>query len=297
MNLAALKLGLGCALFGARSGPVASRAFHARTGVDAAEAFATIALAAEAGVTLADTSAQWGDSESVLGQVLPSQPPFSIITKTAPIAGGVEAVERRARASLDHLGQSRARGLVVHDAADLLGPDGPALWTRLRRLKDEGLFEAIGFSACACDDPVGLARRFQPDIVQVPLSLLDQRLIVSGALAELAATGVEVHLRSIFVQGLMFLPGHDLPVEARDLAPGLSRLRRLVAEAGADPLRIALGFALSRPEAARVIVGVSSPRELRAILAAAVGAPPELDWAAFRAATPCPQARPVCAAA
>jgi aryl-alcohol dehydrogenase-like predicted oxidoreductase len=95
----------------------------------------------------------------------------------------------------------------------------------------------------------------------------------------------------------MFLPGHDLPVEARDLAPGLSRLRRLVAEAGADPLRIALGFALSRPEAARVIVGVSSPRELRAILAAAVGVPPELDWAAFRAATPCPQARRICAAA
>jgi aryl-alcohol dehydrogenase-like predicted oxidoreductase len=297
MNSAALKLGLGCALFGARSAAVSGRPFDSRAGVSAAEAFATVALAAEAGVNLVDTSAQWGESETVLGKVLPSQPPFSIITKTAPIAGGVEAVERRARASLDRLGQTSARALVVHDAADLLGPEGPALWKRLRRLKEAGLFEAIGFSACTCDDPVGLARRFQPDIVQVPLSLLDQRLIVSGALTELAATGVEVHLRSIFLQGLMFLPGHDLPVEARDLAPGLSRLRRLVAEAGADPLRIALGFALSRPEAARVIVGVSSPQELRAILAAAVGVPPELDWAAFRAATPCPQARRICAAA
>jgi len=286
MNSATLKLGIGCALFGARFAPAAGQ-----MGVAAPEAFATIALAAEAGVDLVDTAAQWGDSESVLGQVLPSHPPFSIITKTAPITGGVEAVERRARTSLDRLGKSQARALLVHDAAELLGPDGPALWTRLRRLKDAGLFEAIGFSACACDDPLGLARRFQPDIVQVPLNLLDQRLIANGALAELAAMGVEVHLRSIFLQGLMFLPGHELPLESRGLAPGLSRLRRLVAEAGADPLRIALGFALSRPEAARVIVGVSSPQELRAILAAAEGVVPALDWTAFRADVPCHETR------
>ena len=291
MNSVATKLGLGCALFGAKPVP------EARLGISEPEAFATIAIAAEAGVHLVDTAAQWSESETVLGQVLPSHPAFSIITKTAPIAGGVEAMERRARASLDRLGRPSARALLVHDAADLLGPDGPALWTRLRRLKDEGLFEAIGFSACVCDDPLGLARRFQPDIVQVPLNLLDQRLIASGALAELAAMGVEVQLRSIFLQGLMFLAGHDLPIEARGLAPGLSRLRRLIAEAGADPLRIALGFALSRPEAARVIVGVASPAQLRAILAAAVSAPPALDWDAFATAAPCPQPRLSCAAA
>jgi aryl-alcohol dehydrogenase-like predicted oxidoreductase len=144
---------------------------------------------------------------------------------------------------------------------------------------------------------LGLARRFQPDIVQVPLNLLDQRLIASGALTELAAMGVEVHLRSVFLRGMMFLPGHELPTEARSLAPGLSRLRRLIAEAGADPLRIALGFALSRPEASRAIVGVASPAELRAILAAAASVPPALDWEAFSTALPCAQMRQRCAAA
>jgi aryl-alcohol dehydrogenase-like predicted oxidoreductase len=291
MNSVATKLGLGCALFGVKTVP------KGRLGLSEPEAFATVALAAEAGVQLVDTAAQWGESETVLGQVLPSEPRFSIITKTARIVGGVDAVERRARASLDRLGQIRVRALLVHDAAELLGPEGPALWTRLRRLKDEGLCEAIGFSACACDDPLGLARRFQPDIVQVPLNLLDQRLIANGALEQLAAMGVEVQLRSIFLQGLMFLPGHDLPIDAQGLAPGLSRLRRLIAEAHADPLRIALGFALSRPEASRVIVGVASPAQLRAILAAAGSAPPALDWDAFATAVPCAQPRWRCAAA
>jgi aryl-alcohol dehydrogenase-like predicted oxidoreductase len=286
------KLGIGCALFGAKSSVGDNR-----LGVSAPEAFAIIALAAEAGANLVDTAAQWSESEDVLGQVLPSYPPFSIITKTAPIAGGVEAVERRARASLDRLGQRSARALLVHDAAELLGPDGPALWARLRRLKEAGLFEAIGFTACTCDDPLGIARRFQPDIVQVPVNLLDQRLVASGVLSELAAMGIEVHLRSVFLRGLMFLPGHDLPTHARDLAPSLSRLRRLIAEAGADPLRIALGFALSRPEASRVIVGVASPAELRAILAATASAPPALDWEAFSTGLPCAQMSRRCAAA
>jgi len=292
MISAAPKLGLGCSLFGAKSAPG-----DGRPGVSASEAFAIIALAAEAGAHLVDTAAQWGESETVLGEVLPSHPPFSIITKTASLAGGVDAVDRRARASLDRLGQTSAQALLVHDAAELLSPDGPALWRRLRRLKEEGLFEAIGFSACACDDPLGLARRFQPDIVQIPVNLLDQRLIASGVLSELAAMGVEVHLRSVFLRGLMFLPGHELPTEARSLAPGLSRLRRLIAEAGADPLRIALGFALTRPEASRVIVGVASPSELRAILAAAASVPPALDWEAFSTARPCAQIRRRCAAA
>ena len=35
-----------------------------------------------------------------------------------------------------------------------------------------GLFEKIGVSALACDDPVGIARRFHPDIIQAPASLL-----------------------------------------------------------------------------------------------------------------------------
>ena len=44
------------------------------------------------------------------------------------------------------------------------------------------------------------------------------------------------------------------------------------------PLQAALGFALSRPEATSVIVGVATAPELQAVVAAAMSPPPDLDW-------------------
>jgi aryl-alcohol dehydrogenase-like predicted oxidoreductase len=145
-------------------------------------------------------------------------------------------------------------------------------------LKDAGICRKIGVSVYASDDPVGLARRFKPDIVQAPGSLLDQRLLVDGTLATLADMGVEVHLRSIFLNGLLFLPPDRAPNHMKSAASRISKARRLIAEGRSDPLQAALGFALSRPEASAVLVGVCSAAELSAVIAAASSPPPDLDW-------------------
>lgn len=273
---ATAKLGLGTARFGQDHGVLSPRAR-----LTEGEAETVLQVAALAGVPLIDTAAEYGEAESVLGRTLPRPSPFRLITKTASVALGVDAVEARARASLERMGVERAGALLVRSGADLLGPEGPALWTRLQRLKDEGLFEQIGVSAHAGDDPLGLANRFKPDLIQAPASLLDQRLIRGGALTEIAALGVEVHLRSIFLQGLLFMPRDDLPPLLADAGPRLSRIRRTLAEAGADPLQAALAFALARPEASAVVVDVVSAAELRAVLAAAAAPAPHLDWGAL----------------
>ena len=154
----------------------------------------------------------------------------------------------------------------------------PALWDRLRALKDQGLCRKIGVSVYASDDPVGLSRRFKPDVVQAPASLLDQRLLLDGSLAELASMGVEVHLRSIFLNGVLFLPPDRAPSHLKAAAGRISRARRLIAEGRSDPLQAALGFALSRPEASAVLVDVGSSAEMNAVIAAAMSPPPDLDW-------------------
>ena len=272
----AAKLGLGTAQFGSDYG-----VSNMRGRIGRSEASAILQTAALGGMELIDTGAGYGDAETVLGALLPRHSPFRIVTKTVPLTEGVEAVEARARASLRRLGLDSAEALVVDRAADLLGPHGPALWKRMRALKDEGLFNKIGISAEVGDDPVGLARRFKPDLMQAPVSLLDQRLIADGRLCAIAELGVEIHLRSVFLQGLLFLPGHGLPTALAEAGPGLSRIRRMIAEAGADPLQAALAFALSRPEASAVVVGVTSAAELRAILAASAAPSPQLDWDRF----------------
>lgn len=263
------KLGLGTVQFGQGYG-VANR----RGQVPKGEAAAILARAAKAGIRLLDTAANYGEAEAVLASLDSS--PFRIVTKTLNLSHGLDRVVARARQSAASL---KADTLLVHAAGDLKGAEGDALWNALRRLKDESVFRKIGISAYVADDPAMLAKRFQPDVMQLPFSLLDQRLLADGTLSRLKALGVEVHARSLFLQGLLFL--EELPEKLRQAAPHLAQVRKSLKGAGITPLAAALAFVLSQPEIGFGLVGVTSNKELEEIVPAARRPVPRLDWASF----------------
>jgi aryl-alcohol dehydrogenase-like predicted oxidoreductase len=272
LSVSLSKLGFGAAQFRLGAPQVA------RGRPPEAEVGEILSIAARSGLTVFDSSAGTTYAEDVIGQQLPRPCRFRVVIKTARADRGADHVEAEARATLRRLDLPRAEAVVVQSAGDLFGPHGGEVWERLLKLRDEGLFELVGVSVFASDDPLGIVKRFKPDIVQAPASLLDQRLLVDGTLGTLAEWGVEVQLRSIFLQGLLFLPPDRIPGPLKGAASRLSRARRMIAEGRSDPLQAALGFALSRPEASSVIVGVASAAELQAIIAAALSPPPDLDW-------------------
>lgn len=263
------KLGLGTVQFGQ---PYGISNTHGQ--VSTSDAAGILTDAAKAGIRLLDTAANYGAAEAVLAQLDTSA--FRIVSKTANLKQGLNGVIARARQSAATL---KADTLLVHAAADLVGRDGDALWAALQRLRDEGVFRKIGISVYVADDPVALAVRFRPDVMQLPFSLLDQRLLANGALARLANLGVEIHARSLFLQGLLFLDA--LPEKLRHADPHLTNVRRQLRDAGTTPLAAALGFVLSRPEIAFGLVGVTSAAELDEIVSAARKPLPDLGWAAF----------------
>lgn len=238
-----------------------------------------LALAARSGLGVLDTAAASVHGEAVLGAVMPRPPVLRITIKAPRGDRGAAFVRAETRAALARLGVPRADAIMVQSAGDLFAPYGGELWACLKGLREDGLVGRVGISAYASDDPAGLARRFQPDLIQAPASLLDQRLLLDGSLARVRDLGVDVHLRSIFLNGLLFLPPDRAPSQLGDAAIArLARARRLIVEGRSDPLRAALGFALSRPEASAVIVGAATAAELTAVIAAAARPPPELDW-------------------
>ena len=272
MNSPLAKLGIGTAQFPLEEGP------GLRGRSPAEQVKDILQIAARARLAVLDVASRAPQNEATLGQLMPRPVPFQMAISTVRADKGPDVVERELVASLRRLGVESCETVLVPTASDLFGDNGLALWTRLLRLKDQGVCRKIGFTVFASDDPVGLARRFRPDVVQAPASLLDQRLLVNGALAEIAGLGIEVHLRSIFLNGLLFLPPDRVPSQLKGAAGRISRARRMIAEGRSDPLQAALGFALSRPEAAAVLVGVTSPAELSAVIAAASSPPPDLDW-------------------
>jgi aryl-alcohol dehydrogenase-like predicted oxidoreductase len=257
------KLGLGTVQFGQAYG-----VSNTRGQVPSLEAAAILKRAAEAGIGLLDTAANYGAAESVLAAL--NTTPFRIVTKTIGLKNGLDTVLARARQSAQKL---KADTLLVHAANDLA--DG-SLWPALQRLKADGIFRKIGISVYVADDPATIAARFKPDVMQLPFSLLDQRLLADGTLARLDEMGVEIHARSLFLQGLLMM--ENVPEKLQAAALPLKAIKTKLAEADMTPLAAALGFVLSRPEIATGVVGVTSVRELDEIVAAANQPVPALDW-------------------
>jgi aryl-alcohol dehydrogenase-like predicted oxidoreductase len=257
------QLGLGTVQFGQAYG-VSN--IHGQVSTNAARAI--LERASAGGIQVLDTAANYGEAEKLLSQLDTSA--FRIVTKTIGIKNGVDAVVAQARRSAQSL---NADTLLVHAAGDLANDE---LWPALQKLKADGIFRGIGISVYAADNPAPLAERFRPDVMQLPLSILDQRLLKDGTLARLKGLGIEVHARSIFLQGLLFL--EKLPAKLAYAAPQLAAVKSAIQAAGSTPLAAALGFALSRPEISVALVGVTSLMELEEILGATTLNLPALDW-------------------
>ena len=243
-----------------------------------AEARDILSIAGRSGMSVVEVVRGSATADTLLRGALPQPNPFRMTLTAVRPDRGPEVVEAELRAQMLRLGVERVDTIVAPSATDLFSPLGPQLWDRMKAMKDAGLCKKIGVPVYASDDPIGVARRFKPDLVQAPASLLDQRLLLDGTLAEIAELGIEVHLRSIFLNGVLFLPPDRAPSHLKAAAGRISRARRLIAEGRSDPLQAALGFALSRPEASAVLVGLTSAAEMSAVVAAALSPPPDLDW-------------------
>ena len=232
-----------------------------------------LACARQAGVGLLDTAWAYGDAERVIGEHGALADGFTVVTKTRPLKGlelspaeSANAVEEAFRASLCRLRDSAVYGLLVHHADDLLGPAGDALWGMMQKLKSQGLVKKIG---CSMYDPVQfflLQARYALELVQLPFSIYDQRYLTSGMAARARDAGVEVHVRSAFLQGILLIEPASLPPHFAGLRRHHAELRTHCDELGLSPLQAALGFCLACPEIDRVIVGCEQLEQWEGIL-------------------------------
>lgn len=269
-----MKLGLGTVQFGLDYGIT-----NAAGQTPASEVGAILTHAAAHGVDTLDTAALYGSSEAVLGAALPRPHGFRIVTKTLaldpalPPAAAVDALVAGVERSLDRLGEDRLAGLLVHRVDDLLGPQGDWLFAALAGLRADGRVEKIGTSLYIPEEAAALLQRYPLDLVQLPLNPLDQRHLAGGSLAALAAAGVEVHVRSAFLQGLLLAPERPLPTGLAALAPALAAWRRLAAELGLSLLEACFAFLKGIPAVGTAVCGAATLAEWQEIVAAWEAAP------------------------
>jgi aryl-alcohol dehydrogenase-like predicted oxidoreductase len=264
-----LKIGIGTAQFGFPYG--ISNTFGQP---DSEEVARIICTARQGGIKIIDTAHEYGESETALGKCPELHRNFNIVTKTLPLGKKFisgEDVDRAITAfhlSLERLCQPSVYALLVHHAGDLLAKDADRLMEALLILKSQHLIQKVGVSVYDQRELDAVITRFPVDIVQLPFSVLDQRLLANGSLASLKHAGVEVHARSVFLQGLLFMDPDSLGEYFLAAQGALRRLRAFAHERGQTPLEIALRFVTNRDEVDCAIVGISRHEELEEIIAA-----------------------------
>jgi len=226
-------------------------------------------LAAQEGIEFLDTAQAYGEAESVLGRMMLDGHSFRLISKLSAQSQPFFTLEDRLawekafHRSCARLGQPGLEAFLLHCPADLAKPGGNHLREWLLSLRERGLVRRLGVSIYGADDLTGVAPDLL-DLVQLPLSLYDQRLLADGTIPRLRSQGCKIHARSFYLQGLMLKTASEWPYWVRPVERDHhARLEQIAVDRNLSLLALALGFARAQQDLEAVVLGVCSLKELQ----------------------------------
>jgi aryl-alcohol dehydrogenase-like predicted oxidoreductase len=245
------------------------------------EARKIIQFASDHGIDFLDTAISYGESEICLGQL--GVQDFKVVTKIPAIPPGcvniTEWVDEQVTASMRRLGVKSLYGLLLHRSEDLRGSNGKLLYEALYKFKDAGQVKKLGVSIYSPGELDNIENIFNIELVQAPFNIIDQRLYLSGWLDRLKSRDIEVHARSVFLQGLLLMEPSNRPSKFSRWAAFWSQWDAWIEQTGVTPLEACIRFALPFSQIGRLIVGIDSIRQLQEIILASEGPPLELpSW-------------------
>ena len=249
------KIGLGTAQFGSHYG-----ISNKKGKIENKESSQILRFAAWRNVDMLDTATAYGDSEAMIGEFMcKSGISFKVVSKFSRTDDENACLTEKFNESLSRLGLKRLYGYLIHKFADF--EQDPDILDELKHLKKKKLVEKIGFSLYSPDElNLLLKTKKEFDIVQLPYSVFDQRF--ESGLRKLKNRGVEVHARSVFLQGLAFMNPRELPHYLREAQQGLEELRRISGMHATSIGSLCLNFVIANRLIDKVIVGVDSLRQL-----------------------------------
>ena len=255
-----MKIGLGTARFGMEYGVTNQQGLLTQKAIDD-----ILRVAHQAKIDIVDTAIAYGQAEAYLGASEFRY--FKYVTKIPRLPEDIEDayqwIKSEVNKSLHRLNVQSLYGLLLHRSQDLYGGSASLVKRALQQLKDEGVVRKVGVSIYSPSELEQIGLDSGLDLVQAPLNLVDRRLATSGWLDLLRERGVEVHVRSVFLQGILLASRSDRP-------PAFSRWENLWKvwqdwqqdHEDISPMEACLGYVQSVPGIEAAIVGVETKDQL-----------------------------------
>jgi len=215
-----------------------------------------------------DTASNYGLSEKVLGNTIKND--FEIISKFSKInfeLSSVKAqIEKILKNSLLHLRRKSIYGYLVHEANDLISENGKKIVKALINLKKRGKIKKIGVSVYTTTELNKILKIFKPDIIQIPINILNQQFIKKNYLRKIQKLGIEIHARSLFFQGLLLKNNYKFLPKKNKLRKKIEHLDSVCKKYSIPKLMLLIKFVAQIPEVNKIVVGIDSTNQLKKII-------------------------------
>ena len=256
------KISIGTAQFGLNYG------ISGGTQISSIDAKNIIELGINNNILTIDTAFNYGNCHSILGNIGINN--NEIITKLPEIPLDTDInienwIFEKISAALKDLKIDVLHGILLHRPAQLLLVEGVKIYNALCKLKSSGLVKKIGISIYEPSELDELIPRFNFDIVQSPFSIFDQRLIDSGWLDSLNKLNLEIHVRSVFLQGLLLLK-ENRPKKFDRWADLWKEWDNYLINSNKSALESCLQFVHSQEKVQKIIIGIDSYKQFSEII-------------------------------
>lgn len=215
-----------------------------------------------------DTAIAYGASELSIGNT--NIKDLKVFTKLPTISQNSDdidfSINSLVEQSISNLKVSKLEGIYFHNPLQLLSKEGKQIWDSVRKIKKDGKIKKIGVSVYSPKEIERLWNIYKFDVIQAPFNILDRRIKTSGWLKKMNENNVEVHVRSVFLQGLLLMDPIQRNILFSKWKPTWTYMDSWLKNNNLSAIEAALGFVLSEKLIDYIIIGVESKDQLKQIV-------------------------------
>lgn len=168
-----------------------------------------------------------------------------IITKyqKLPSKNFYQNLKKKIKNDLNQFGVKKLYLLHFHSTKELQKKNNKEIIRALKLIKyKDKLISKIGVSVYEPAEINIILKIFKPDVVQIPINILNQEFIFSGWIKKLKKMKIQIHVRSIFLQGLLLEKKGFLKKRYKSWHKELRKIDDYIVKKNIDLLYLSLNF-------------------------------------------------------
>ena len=162
--------------------------------------------------------------------------------------------------------QNFFQGVYLHDPKSLSGASGTKIYKTLLLLKKIGYTKKIGVSVYSPEELNKIIDKYKIDIVQFPMNIFDRRFLKNNYLEKIKKKKIEIHVRSIFLQGLLLQSKEFAIKNFKKFSKILSLWEQWNLKNKNKKIETCLNFIFNQKNIDKIVIGILDIKELKEII-------------------------------